>query len=149
MLKKLMVLGLIITIALPAYAGMRVSRSQLRVSRALVEDLAVSNGIMVTSDSISVRGNVGFATLLVTEEKAGGAGDVDIFAEYSTDNSTWNKAYTTSAGTLTVDSNIVTALQNATRWIVFTPRLAPYIRFTFDPDADSQVTAELIYQEEY
>lgn len=148
MLKKFIVFGLIIGLALPAYAGMTINRTKLRVSNSVVEDLSLTNGVKVTSDSIRVRGNVGFATLIVTEDKTGGAGDVDIFAEYSSDNSNWYQSYTTSSGTLTVDSNIVTGLQNASRWIVFTPRLAPYVRFTFDPDADSQVTAELIYQEE-
>ena len=52
------------------------------------------------------------------------------------------------AGTITVEGNIVTALQNVTRWIPYTVRLAVYMRYKFDPDADSQITVKHIFQNE-
>lgn len=116
-----------------------------------ISSLDMSNGVAVNSMPIKVSANVGFGVLLVTENKAGGAGDVDIYVEYSDDDATptnWNKAYTTSSGALTVDANIVTTLQNVTRRIVFDIRMARWVRFVFDPDADSTVTAKFSYQEE-
>jgi len=110
--------------------------------------LALTSGVAVNSEAIAVDRNVGFGVLTLKEDKAGGAGDVDVYAEYSEDGTTWNKAYTTASGSLTVDADIVTTLQNATRRIQFTPRMAKYIRFVFDPDADSQITADFAFQEE-
>jgi hypothetical protein len=121
----------------------------LTVNGSLMVDDSMTSGSAVNSDAIKVRGNVGFAALLVTEEKDGGAGDIDIYAEYSEDGSNFYRPYTTDmAGTITIEGNIVTALGNATRYIVFTPRLAQWMRIVIDPDANSQVTATLIYQEE-
>lgn len=115
----------------------------------LFTDEDMSTGVAEQSTGVKVRHSVGFIVLIVTEEKAGGAGDVDIYAEYSDDNSTWYRAYTSDmAGVITVEGDIVTALQNVTRWIVFTPRMANYIRIVFDPDADSQITASLIFLED-
>ena len=133
-----------------AIAGKSVSSTQLKVDKSTMSSTALTSGTPVTSDSVKVAGSVGFAALLVEENISGGAGDVDIFAEYSEDNSTWHRAYTTSGGTLTIEDNIVTALQNSARYIVFTPRLGKYVRITFDPDANSEIeSATLIIQEEY
>lgn len=118
-------------------------------SSALITDLALTSGVAVNSEGVYVADNIGYAVLLVTEDKSGGAGDVDIYAEYSTDNTNWYRPYTSDmAGTITVEGNIVTTLQNATRYIVFTPRLGKYMRIVFDPDANSEVTASLIFQRE-
>ena len=85
----------------------------------------------------------------MVEDKSGGAGDVDIYVEYSDDGSTFYRTYTTDlAGTITVEGNLVTALQNVTRRIIHTARLAKYVRYVFDPDADSRITADITYQEE-
>ena len=113
-----------------------------------ITNLDVTNGVAVNTAAIQVDKNGGFFTLLATENKAGGAGDVDIYPEYSIDGTNWYRAYTTSGGTLTQESNVVTALQNVSRWVVFTARLAKYIRFVIDPDADSTVTLDFIYSEE-
>ncbi len=103
----------------------------------------------VYSETINMNGNVGFSTLLITENKAGGTGDVDISVEYSIDDSNWYTAYTSNmSGTITVEGNIVTTLQNATRWIVFTPRLTKSMRYKFDPDVDSRITVWHLFQEE-
>lgn len=118
-------------------------------SNDLISSYALTSGAAVQSKTIRVKDNIGFITLLVTEDIAGGAGDVDIYAEYSTDGTNWYRPYTSDmAGTITIEGNIVTALQNVTRWIVFTARLAPYMRIVFDPDANSEVTAVIVYQED-
>lgn len=110
---------------------------------------SLTSGSAVRTRSLNVHDNNGFATLLITEDQAGGTGDVDIFIEYSLDRTNWYRAYTSDmAGTITIEGNVVTALSNVTRWIVFTPRLAPHMRIVFDPDANSQITAQLIFQED-
>ena len=111
-----------------------------------ITDYALTSGSAIYSETIDLERNAGFICLLIVEDKAGGAGDVDVSIEYSIDASNWYVAYTSDlAGTLTADGNIVTALQNVTRYIIFQARPAQYARFKFDPDADSQITATLIY----
>ncbi len=108
---------------------------------------SLTSGVAVYSEVINVVDNVGFASLLITEDKAGGAGDVDISVEYSVDGTNWYSAYTSDmSGTIAAEGNVVTALQNVTRWIVHTARLSVVMRYKFDPDADSQITAVAIYQ---
>ena len=118
-------------------------------TKLAITNLAITNGSAITSQSVKIDKNVGFLVLLVTENRAGGMGDVDIYAEYSDDNVTFYRPYISDlAGTITVEGNIVTALQNVSRRIHFTARMAKYVRFVFDPDADSTITADLSFQEE-
>ncbi len=115
---------------------------------APITALALTNAVPVTSESINVESNVGFLVLTVQENKPGAGGNVDIYAQYSDDNVTFNKAYVSDlAGSLVQDGNIVTALGNATRRMVFTARLGRYVNFVFSPNADSQVTASVTFQE--
>lgn len=107
----------------------------------------LTGGAAVYSEAIRVSNKTINAALLAIESKPAGAGDVDISLEYSVDKITWYAAYTTSSGTVTVDANIYTALSSSSRWVVFVPQLAPYIRYKFDPDADSTITATHIHQE--
>lgn len=110
---------------------------------------SLTSGVAVYSETLDMTGNVGFCTLLITENQAGGTGDVDISVEYSIDGSNWYAAYTSNmSGTITAEGNIVTTLQNNTRWIVFTPRLTRSMRYKFDPDANSKITVWHLIQEE-
>ena len=123
------------------------SRRLLDSNGATITAYALTSGSAVYSEAVRVDRNVGYLTLLVTEDKSGGAGDVDISVEYSLDGTNFYTAYVSDlAGTITAEGNLVTALGNATRWIVGTARLAKYLRFKFDPDADSQITATVVYQ---
>lgn len=136
---------LILCLVSPAFASTSVQLLQ-DTSGTDIEDYSLTSGSAVQSAKIRVQDNAGFMTLLVTEDKAGGTGDVDIYVEYSINSSDWHRAYTSNmAGTITIEGNIVTALQNVSRYMIFTPRLAPYVRVVFDPDADSEVTAHLLY----
>lgn len=126
-----------------AHAGKYIKETQLFTNEAM------STGVAETSAAVSVYKNIGFMVLFVTEDIAGGAGDVDIYAEYSLDGTNWYRPYTSDmAGAIVLEGNIVEALQNVTRYIVFTPRLGQLIRIVVDPDANSQVTARLLWQEE-
>ncbi len=111
-----------------------------------LSDFALTSGSAVYTEPIDLINNVGFATLLITEDKAGGAGDVDVSLEYSEDGKNFYTAYTTNgSGTITAEGNIVTALQDVTRWIILPVRMAKYLRIKLDPDANSQVTVRFIY----
>jgi hypothetical protein len=115
-----------------------------------LEDVNLTSTVAVYSESIDItKMSSTTAGLLVIEDKAGGAGDVDISTEYSIDGTNFYPAYTTNmAGTLSLEGNIVTALQNVTRYILHTVRQGRYMRYKFDPDADSQISAYLIIEEE-
>lgn len=116
---------------------------------APITNLALTSGVAVNSEAIKVDKNVGFMVLTVTENHGGATGDVDIYAQYSDDGTTWYNAYTSDmAGTITVEGNIVTTLQNVTRRIIHTARLARFVRYVFDPDADSIITADVTFQED-
>lgn len=112
-----------------------------------ISSYALTSGSAVQSKRVRTVDNAGFMVLLVTEAISGGTGDVDIYMEYSIDGTNWYRPYVSDmAGTISVEGNVVTALQNVTRYIVLTPRLAPYARVVFDPDANSEITAYMIYQ---
>lgn len=115
-------------------------------SNTEISTYALSTGVAVQTNEIRVNDNVGFASLLLTVDASG---DVDVYAEYSFDKSNWYRpSISDMAGTATLEGNIVTAAANDTLWIVFTPRLAPWMRIVFDPDANSTITAKLVYQED-
>jgi hypothetical protein len=151
-MKNLILAVLIVLMAcLPCHAfADRTNATQLEDSSGTeISSYALTSGVAVTSAGVFVRHNVGFAVLVVTEDKAGGAGDVDIYAQYSMDGTNYYRPYTSDmSGTITQEGNIVTAIQNVTRYIIFTPRLGNWIKITFDPDADSQVTANLYFLED-
>lgn len=150
MIKKLLLSAMmVLMLVAPAMASKRINTQSLRVNNVSVTSYDITSGATVTSDSVKVNGNVGFTTLLVTEDKVGGAGSVDIYAQYSFDKVTWSRPYLSDmSGTITAEGNIVTALGNATRYIVFTPRMSQWVRFIVSANANSRLTAVLSYQEE-
>lgn len=118
------------------------------IANTLISAMAMANGVKTYSQPIKVEKNVGFFSALLTEAHSGASGDVDVYMEYSWDGTNWYRPNTTSGGALTQESDVVTTLSNATKWIVVTARLATWARVVFDPDADSVVTAGLGFQEE-
>lgn len=151
MKKLLLSLFLTFCMATSAFAFADATNYTLLTDTSATElsDYSLTSGAAVTSAGVKVRHNAGYAILLITEDKSGGAGDVDIYAQYSLDNTTFYRPYTSNmSGTITQEGNIVTGLQNVTRYIVFTVRMANYINFVFDPDADSEITAKLLFLED-
>ena len=142
----ILVLGLCLGLAGPANAGIVVKALNDADGTAL-SAYALTSGSAVYSEAIRVSDSVIYASLLAIESKAGGLGDVDISIEYSVDKVNWYSAYTTTAGAVTVDANIYTELQSFSCWVQYTPRLGPYMRYKFDPDADSAITTTHIHQE--
>lgn len=111
-----------------------------------VSAYALTSGVAVNSEKIYVKDNVGFASLLLTVDASG---DVDVYAEYSFDGTNFYRPYISAMdGTATIEGNIINAASNTTRLYVFTPRLAEFMRIVFDPDANSTITAKLIYQKD-
>lgn len=113
-----------------------------------ITNLAISNGITVTTNPIAVNQDLGFMSIILSETQGGGTGNIDAYAEWSLDGTNFFRANTTSAGALTQEANIVTGLANANQYIVMTPRLAQYVRFKFTANADSTLTALLAQQDE-
>ncbi len=144
---------LILTVLfLLAVTGQAMALSQASVvslkdeSGALIQNLSLTAGTPVYSKAVDATNNIGFATLVFTENQSGGTGSVTISIEYSIDGVNWYTAYTTSSGILKADPDIVTTFQNTTRWIVHTVRLTKYLRYKFNPNADSQITANMMFQ---
>ena len=144
----ILVLGLCLGLAGPAFAKPDAKSMALKdAAGTSISSYALTSGAAVYSESIYVTDNIGFASLLIVEDKAGGLGDVDISVEYSVDGTNWYTAYTADQdGTITVDANIYTTLRNISRWLAHVVRLAPWMRYKFDPDADAQITATVIFQ---
>ena len=114
-------------------------------SGTLMTDYAIANGVTAYTEAIPVQDNGGYLAVLAVENKTGGAGSVSISAEYSLDGTNFYTVYTTSGGTLTADSAVVTTLANATRYIQATARIGKFIRLKVVAGADSQVTLDVIW----
>lgn len=116
-------------------------------SPVAITNLAIASGVTVYSGAIDVQRNVGFLTLLLKENKAGNAGSVNVWYEYSFDGTNFYIPNTTNAAVLTSDGDIVDTFGNNTQWIVQAARLGVYMRVGFLANTDSQVTADLMFQE--
>lgn len=116
----------------------------LKVNGVDVRSYALTSGSGVYTDKIKVAYQNGFSSLLVISE--GGSDDVDISFQVSLDGEHWYTPSTTNGTTLTPVGAIVTAL-NQTSWIILSARLARWVRFYLDPDANSTITAKYIHQE--
>ena len=144
MKKVLLGMFLVLLLASNVFAE-GVTVQKLRISKAVMDDYAFTNTVKATSDSVKAKGNIGFASLVVDFDSDGG--DLDIDMEVSLDNSTWYSPYLTDGSNLTLSEGVVDTL-TSDRWIELNARLAPYIRFEFDPDSTCTVdSVYLIYQE--
>jgi hypothetical protein len=143
-MKKIFIAMLmVLCLALPASARFDNIRINLDDSNNnSIVDLALTSGVAVYSERINVERAGGFVSLLITEDIAGGAGDVDISVEYSMDGTNFYTANVSDlAGTVTTDGVIATGVGNTTALYTFPLRPFPWMRYKFDPDADSEVTA--------
>lgn len=131
----------------PCFAKMEETHVLLKDSSGTVfTDYALTSGAAVYSETLNLKKNAGFVAIRITEDKSGGTGDVDVSAEYSVDGVLWDTVYTSNMnGTITAEGNIMTALQNVRRRINHTTNITTYMRYKFDPDADSQITVFFIY----
>lgn len=144
---SLILAALIVCPALASAGSMEAVFYRARTSTGvLMTDLAIANAATVYTEAIPVDDNAGFSSILVIEDKSGGAGSVTITAEYSLDGTNFYTVYTTSGGSLTAESAIVTTLANQTRWIQHTARLARYVRYKIVAGADSEVTFDTVWQ---
>lgn len=106
---------------------------------------AMVNGTAEYSQMIKVSRSEGQAALLV-DISSTGSPDVDITIEVSVDGVVWHAPKDVNGTTLAV---VYTALGAGKHYIVFSPAIAKYMRFKFDPDANTTVTrAEYIELEE-
>lgn len=149
-MKKIFSLILAALIFCPALAhagSMEAVFKRLRDSNGtLMTQEAIANAATVYTEAVPIDDNAGFQSILVTEDKSGGAGSVAITAEYSLDGTNFYTVYTTSGGSLTAESAVVSTLANQTRWIQHTARLARYVRYKIVAAADSQITFDVVFQ---
>lgn len=112
-----------------------------------IEALDLTSGEAIYTDPVFIGDDLGVRSLFITEDKAGGAGDVDISVLYSVlETGPFTIAEpSNSDGTVTADGNVIDALGDETKFIPFTARMNQYIQFKLDPDADSRITAYFNY----
>ena len=122
--------------------SMHVARERLMDAVATVVTSAT-----VYSDSVAFRQTTGFAAIRVISTSAGG-GTVTITQQCSFDNKNWYEPIDTSGTAL---GTVYTALAATTgSWIVFSPQMAPYIRFKVVEGGTADVTVftlDLMFQE--
>ena len=119
----------------------------LTVDGSQMKDYSLPTGAAVYSNAVNVNYSRGHAALLV--ELSGGSDDVDIDFETSLDGKTFYTPYDADGNDV---GNVITdnTCKYSTRtawWIILAPQIAKYIRFKFDPDADSVITARYIQEE--
>ena len=112
----------------------------LKLAGVDINATTLASGTAYYSDAIRVHYSTGFAALLVTLTSAD---DVDISFQVSLD----GKNFYTPVDTAGASLGVIYTTLTATAWIVFSPKIAEYIRFLIDPDAESVVTAQYIQQE--
>lgn len=141
------VVALFLLLPVTAKAGVleAVSHRMRDSSNTLMTSYAITSGATIYTEALPIPDNGGYLSLLAVEDKAGGAGSVSISAEYSVDGTTFYTVYTSSGGTLTADSAIVTTLANSSRYIQATARLGKFIRLKVVASADSQVTLDILW----
>lgn len=111
---------------------------------------AMVNGTAEYSWPVRAYASNGAAGLIVT--LAGAADDIDITYETSldwneqTNKGTWYDSIIDTAGTSL--NAIYTALGQGTNVIMFDPPLTKWIKFKFDPDANSTVTSAIYFHQE-
>ena len=147
MRKFLLTLCFLCLIPITAFAGVQ----QINLNTAAnvrIEDLSLTSGVAVFTGAIDTKNSsdTGRMTLLITEDQSGGTGDVDITIEFSNNGTTWftDQSRTDELGAF-VARVIAVGVQNEAIAITFTHAPAKFLRIKFDPDANSEITATLIF----
>jgi len=142
--KKILLIWLVLLVLVctPVYA--RKDEGHIALNDAdgtAITDYSLTSGVAVYSERLDIERAAGWVVILITEDKSGGAGDVDVSAEYSTDGTNYYTVYNSDmAGTTTAEGLIREALQNTTEYTRFVLNPGKYMRYKFDPDADSEIT---------
>jgi hypothetical protein len=128
-----------------AYAAVKVIPLKTSANVAIT-DLALTSGVPVLTNTISIVDSRGEITLLLLEDQGGGTGDIDVLLEFSNDGSTWyaEQVRTDEVGTA-VARVVKIGLQNETSAFTLSHPPAKFMRINFDPDANSELTATLMF----
>ncbi len=130
-MKKLLVGILLMLMPTMAFADItRTMQKVLTISGAPINGLQIASNQTVTSDGIYQAGSqtFGYSALATQISQASGGISVKISYQTSYDNINWFTPNTTSAGTLTSQGVLATAITGNT-WIVYQYTVYPYIRF--------------------
>ena len=135
MRKRALVVFLVVMMVASVACAEKVSIMKLRVDRTMMDNYKFVSGTVVTTDSVYMPGNTGFANLVIaTHDTLNPSGfDVDISMEVSPDKVNWFTPKTTDGTSLTEVGAVATQVE-ADAWIILTSRLSKYTRFVFDPD---------------
>lgn len=112
------------------------------ISGTDITSYALTNTVAVKTRPIDISNSDGFAALIVT--LAGASDDVDIDYEVSDNGVDWYTPYDFS---LTDIGTCIDGLTQGSYWFILDPVPTKYIRFEFDPDADSTITAKYLHRE--
>lgn len=107
-----------------------------------ISSYSLTSGNAVYSETIDLKNSAGYGALIITEDSGGGLGDVDISTEYSRDGVNFSRMYLSDMnGTITAEGLVALAFGNLSNInIRFSVHPIRYLRFKFDPDANSQIT---------
>lgn len=139
-MRKIILVIALFLFSAQAEAGLKVTQKQLTISGSPVSNYAVGSGVTVTSDSIYQTGNVGYGSMLLLV-----SGSVNASFQVSRDGSNWYTPYTTDGVSLTAAGSIVSTLTDDS-WIVLPIRMAPYVRFVFQANSSSTISANYQWQ---
>ena len=154
MKKLLIILFLLLVGSSQSFAGIRSEFHNLTVGGTTsngvtnpgspINNYVFASGATITSDSLYQTGSLGYNSSAIATQVSGGS--VKISFQVSYDNITWFTPYTTSGGTITSITNLVTSL-SANSWIYYQYQFAPYIRFIFQATGTPTITAEALWQD--
>jgi len=131
-MKQLAFILSILCIAGSCYGAADIDEITPLVSGVSIDDTYLASGAAVYTDGIIVEKNVGYASVSLDLTTSS---DLDLSFEVSNDGITYYSPKDTSNTDLGAISTAITD----DRWIVFTPRMAKFMRFKLDPDADTQL----------
>ena len=116
----------------------------LSIAGTQILDTALTQaGGAKSTDAVDMRNSDGYMALLVSIV-ASGSPSLDITVTVSDDGTTFYTPKDIDNTSLT--ATVCTAL-TATRWIVIGHQLAPYVKFTITPNANTTATLKLITRE--
>jgi len=149
-MKKLIVaISLIALMATPSFSARRtVTKKLYDITGTTIDNYTLSAGNVRYSEIIQAD-NVNKSAIIIAEDKSGGGGDVSVTTEYSIDASTWDTVYilpSATSGSIIADWPLINNLSNARRYIEYTPRVGPLMRYKYTANADSQINVWHSYQ---
>lgn len=144
-MKKLLLLGLLLLLGFnQAFASpKRIEIHELTIGGNSIANTVIATSQTVTSDSVYMRGNSGYNSLVTTV-----TGGVAINYQVSADNSTWYTPNISNAPGNPSSVGTIDGLLSSNMWISFPWTISPYIRFNYKSTNQSTIDSMIIWQDE-